>query len=206
MATPNTDAARLAKFMPTIKRVARKVSQGSHVVETEDLIQELALFVIQRSDVPEPGTAKFNVGSFLTRVANMYSWDQRQQHYHTKDEFSYQTADVSRILETVFDHDDWGLVASAEDYDPSDWISEYSDVAWGLGRLKDVERQLLEERYKNGIVFASGTPEYRKLRKVVAKLCNILNFYTRADEHDGPGSRKAMSNSAAMATIANNER
>lgn len=192
---------RLAEFMPVIQRVARRVASETYIIEREDLEQELTLFVLGRSTLPTPDEAKFSMYSFLTRVAKTYAFEQKQQHYMIDPNVSYEVADIKTILETHFDRDHWTAVTEGESVE--DKVAAHSDVAWSLNQLKPDDKAFVAECYTSGKRPASGTKEYRRLRDIIIKVANMLNHYTRSDEGNGPGRRKALSNSQASAILSN---
>ncbi len=193
-------AERIEEYLPIIKRVARRVAGEYHMVETEDLEQELICFVLQRGDsLPLPSEVDWSMQSFLTRVARTWCFEQKQQHYLIDPQVSYEVKDIREILTTHFSHDMWDYVA--DDTSVEDMVAAHSDVAWALDRLSPGEKAFVAECYMANRLPMSGTKEYRKLRDLIIKIANMCNHYTRADEGEGPGRRKAMTNSAARAAI-----
>ena len=191
---------KLAVFIPIIERVARNVSAQHHVVEFEDLQQELLLFVIQRGDsLPAPSEIDWSMKSLLTRVAKMYAFQQKNQHYLIDSRFSYEVKDVKDILLLHFDQSNWDTVRDGQNTE--DALAEHSDVAWALDRLSPDDKAFVAECYAKEKLPSSRSKEYRKLRDVVIKIANILNHYTRSDEGNGPGRRKVMSNAQSRAVI-----
>lgn len=195
--TDSEKAKRLEEFMPVIKRVAYRVAKDTYIVERDDLEQELVLFVLGRPTLPTPEEAKgkFSMQSFLTRVAKMYAFEQKQQHYLIDPNVSYEVADIKVILETHFNRDHWTAITEGESVE--DKIAAHSDVAWSLNQLKPDDKAFVATCYTSEKRPASGTKEYRRLRDIVIKVCNMLNHYTRADEGNGVGRRKVISNSQA---------
>lgn len=195
-----TNEAKLEEFLPLIKRVARRVAGEHHIVEAQDLEQELILFVLSRGEsLPAPSEVAWSMQSFLTRVARTYAFDQKQQHYLISASESYEVKDIREILMTHFDHANWDCVREDESVEES--IAAHSDVAWALDRLTLVEKTFVAECYTAERLPLSGTKEYRKLRDLIIKIANMVNHYTRSDEGEGPGRRKVISNSTARATI-----
>lgn len=192
---------RYLEFAPIAKRVARRVSGEYHMVEAADLEQELMMFVLSRGDeFPSPSEATFSMQSFLTRVARQYAFGQKQQHYLVDPNLCYEVSDIREIFTTHFDKSMWDSVL--EDQSVEDTIAAHSDVAWALDRLLPAEKEFIAGCYTsdNGLP-KSGTPEYTKLRNLTIKVANQCNHYTRADEGNGPGRRKAISNSTARALL-----
>lgn len=198
-----TQEERLERFMPAIKKVARNTAYKNELVEYEDILQELTLIILGRPDIPVPGPENpgFSPDRILWGEARLYAFRLKQQHYLISGEYSYQMGEVKLILETHFDQDHWTSVASDESVE--DAVAIHSDVAWALDRLSPAEKQFVAEKYTTGSLPKSGTPEYRKLREILIHMTNMLNHYTRADEHEGPGRRKTLSNSASNTLIGN---
>lgn len=195
-----TKEEKLAEFLPLIEKVSRRVASEHHVVEKDDLYQELVVFVLQRGhSLPAPSEVDWSMQSFLMRVARMYAFDQKQQHYMIDPQESYEVKDVRDILATHFDQTLWDTVR--EDESVEDAVAAHSDVAWALDRLSADDKTFVANCYQAEKLPASGTKEYRKLRDIIIKIANMLNHWTRTDEGQGPGRRKAMSNSGAQALI-----
>lgn len=195
---------KLEEFLPIIDRVARRVAGEHYVVEKDDLEQELIVFVIKRlksenAPLPLPSEKKMNTQSFLTSVARMYAFEQKQQHYLIDSNISYEMKDVRELLQTHFEPDLWDAVREGESVEER--VVAHSDIAWALDRLSAADRTFVAECYRSEQLPRSGTKEYRRLRDVIIKMTNMLNHWTRSDEGEGPGRRRAMSNATANATI-----
>ncbi len=125
---------KLEEFLPIIKRVARRVAGEYHMVEAQDLEQELICFVLQRGEsLPAPSEVDWSLQSFITRVARTWCFEQKQQHYLIDPQISYEVKDVREILLTHFDPSMWDAVL--EDQSVEDSVAAHSDVAWALDRL-----------------------------------------------------------------------
>lgn len=195
-----TNEEKLKQFMPIIIKVAKRVAGEYHMVEELDLRQELVLFVLQRGEsIPLPSEVEWSMQSFLTRVARVYAFDQKQQHYLIDPNLSYEVKDIREILQTHFYPELWDCVTANASVE--DMVAAHSDVAWALDRLSVADKQFVATCYTSDRLPISGTKEYRKLRDLIIKIANMVNHYTRTDEGEGPGRRKAISNSQARATI-----
>lgn len=198
-----TNEEKLKEFLPIITRVARRIARDYHMIDAEDIEQELICFVLKRmqSDTPlaQPSEVKWSMQSFLNRVGRTYAFQQKQQHYLIDSQISYEVKDIRDILETQFDPTMWDYVS--DDSSVEDMVAAHSDVAWALDRLALKDKQFVADCYKAARLPMSGTKEYRKLRDLIIKIANMCNHYTRADEGEGPGRRKAMTNSSARAAI-----
>lgn len=193
---------KIENYTPIIKRVARRVASEHHIIEREDMEQFLYCFVIKRKDsLPDdPKEVDWSVQSRFLQVARTEAFNQKRQHYMIDAAVSYSVKDVKRILLTHFDANDWDVV-STDGESVEDSISEHSDVAWALDHLDPKERSFVAECYKSNEFPASGTKEYRKLNSLTIKIANIANHFTRTDEGEGVGRRKAMSNAQSRAMI-----
>ncbi len=195
-----TNEERLEEFLPIVKRVARRIASEYHMVEAEDLEQELMMFIIQRGEsIPLPSEASFSMSSFLTRVARMWAFEQKRAHYIIDPTISYEVKDIREILQTHFSHDMWDYVTEGASVE--DMVAAHSDVAWALDRLSPGEKEFVAGCYTAERLPLSGTKEYRKLRDLIIKIANMCNHYTRADEGEGPGRRVVVSNSQAKALL-----
>lgn len=191
---------KLAEMLPMIKRVAKKVASEHPILEADDLEQELVLMVIQRGDsLPAQSEVEWSVQSFLTKVARTYGFKMKQQHYMIDPNISYQVSEIKDILTTHFNPDDWDYVREGESVETR--VAEHSDVAWALDRLSPEEKAFVAECYSAERLPKANTKEYRNLRAVIIKIANIVNSYTRRDEGNGPGRRKAVSNSHGQQMI-----
>ncbi len=192
---------RLAKFEPMVRRVARKVAKDyPHLFEIEDLEQELRMFVVKRGDdLPLPGESGWSPNTLLLQEARGWAFNQKRQVFLIDSNFSYETADVKRILETHFDAELWDAVAEGESVE--DKIAAHSDIAWALNRMRQKDQDFIRECYAAKRLPKSGTAEYRQLRDCLVKLTNMCNHYTRSDEGNGPGRRVVVSNATSRAFI-----
>lgn len=191
---------KLAELEPIVVRVAKRIASEHHVIEADDVAQELRLFIIQRGEsIPAQSEVSWSLQSFLTRVARMYAFRQKQQHYIIDPNVCYEVKDVRVILSTHFNRDHWTAVQDGESVEEA--IASHSDVAWALHRLSKDDKDFVARCYTEGPLPASGSKDYRKLRDLIIKIANMLNHWTRADEGNGPGRRKAISNSQASAVL-----
>ncbi len=192
---------KLEHFMPIIRRVAKRVSGEYHMVEEQDLRQELVCIILQRGEsIPIPSEVEWSMQSFLTRVARVWAFEQKQQHYLIDPQLSYEVKDIREILQTHFYPELWDCVA--DNGSVEDQVAAHSDVAWALDRLSPADKQFVAACYTSERLPISGSKEYRKLRDLIIKIANMVNHYTRTDEGEGPGRRKVMSNSQSRNAIA----
>ncbi len=87
-----------------IKRTASFIARDFPDVEAEDLEQDLWVFVLERDwETPEDK----NMMLILRRYARSKAMEYLVQHRTTSVQYSYQTSEVRRILEQVFEYDNW---------------------------------------------------------------------------------------------------
>lgn len=194
-------------WSPVTSRIARYVAYDFPDVESEDLAQDLLVEVLNRGwENESPDNQRITL--ILKKVAKSRAAQYRAEHYILSPQFNYRISDVRRILETVFEANDWlkaALSARAEvgsrssgepSYNMDEVLVSHSDVhrAW----------KRLPHQYKVAIFLRYGLKEDpetenagRQLRRAVARLTETLNSYQPRSVHEGPGSRSIASNARA---------
>lgn len=200
------------KWKDIIKKIARFVAYDYPDVEVADLEQDLWVEVMERSlSNPYEDTSIKFLRKYAKSRANQY----RAEHLILSPQFNYRVSDVRRILDTVFDHNDWVEAATREEesvgtrsgrepsYNLDEVIITHSDVkrAWAL--LPHQYKVAIFERYGLGDIPDSTSSEGRKLRRAETRLTEMLNTYHPKSNHQGPGSRKIIGNALARYIIDN---
>lgn len=195
-------------WSPIAKRIAKSVAYDYPDVEAEDLEQDLYVKILSLGwQNPDDQS----VVPILRKTAKDQAAKERAEHLIQSPQYSYRTSDVRRILKRVFDDwvssssftntDDEGAALPNHDHtvDYDDLLVEYSDVkrAWEMTPLH--YRKVIFERYALNWEFDSAGE--RKVQRAVARLTDCLNTYQPRSRHDGPGSRREISNARARFLI-----
>lgn len=192
---------RISAWKEVIAKVASFVAADFPDVEKEDLIQQLYLFILEKTTLTDPDSR--GATTILTKAAKDWAWNQRKQHLHLTAQYSYRKSDVRAILETAFDHDRWSGVRV-----PDDARSEFNDVfleintdvknAWVT--LAKSDKKIIFEKFALGIdPDASGRV---KLSRAIQKLTDKLNFYQGLQKPEQfIGRRRVVNNATAQARI-----
>lgn len=187
---------KVSAYKEMFEKIAKSVARDQPTVEWEDLSQEMMIVVLTKEDIPGPEEA--TAYNFFFKVAKMYASKMRAQHLTISPQYHYRQSDVRKILESSFYYSEWqnGYVPEDDpsEYRHSDSIIARADVAWAIELLDAEAQNIILGRFRDGIIPAQATPEYRKLDRALRKLTDIINSYKRPNPTDGPGSRRAISN------------
>jgi hypothetical protein len=124
-----------------------------------------------------------------SRVYSFLVTEERQAGAsNLNDAFFYQTEDVVSILEGAWPED------SPEDEDA---MVAASDIRWAFTQLSYDYQYRILERYRHGVTRPHDSNERAQLNRAVRKLADILNTWNMSHGHEGPGSRKVISNDRA---------
>ncbi len=208
-----------AELDSLLKRVAGEVSRNYPPVEAEDVWQELALWLLENPKVlteyPD------GVIAYLVRgEAIRYCQYERVLALHGTDQYHYTPSEVRDLLVTFFDQLDWDTYRAhglAQDDHPGKGGGTapgqsiyHGDNKAGMAMLADVSRGLgLIGRARADTLAAyygepgerDGSVSHRKfVSRVVDALVAAMNDdrNERAENHEGPGSRHAVSNNTAI--------
>ena len=199
-----------------VKKVARNVSfQWPGIIESDDLEQEIWLHILER-----PGTQRDLDGMdslsryrTLSKIAHRIASQQRTNEEYANGNFRYSVKEVKQLLENgalsesaVELQSAW----SAEEFLPSGGSYEdptFTQVSVRLDFDNALERMknenigyfnVLQQRYEGW----EPVEDRSKLSRALSRLTTLMNHAHKgahAERIDGPGSRKAISNSAARA-------
>lgn len=181
----------------TVSKVANFVAKDFPNVYKEDITQELWVFILATPSLKHPD----EVGStrVLTLVAKQAAFKMRTADLQISVQYAYRPSDVRAILRTAFRPEsiqNCYLPDDARSIDEDDRIVISADVAAAIDKLPDSDRKLLLLQYKFGVE-PESEKDRRALQRAVVKVADILNSYQPKKEHDGPGSRRVISNREA---------
>jgi hypothetical protein len=198
-------------LLPVIDPASRTVARDYPGVDSDDLYQSLCLWVLENEKwlkVDEEAGCKY----IIYRAAHILARQERTESLHNCAQYDYRPADVRKILETAFDEPENRLQAFVPE-DASSWkktgmdgIEVTLDIRAAVDELGVIEADSIVSRYRDGIVPEADSSERKRLDRAVHKLTDLVNSYSakRAEVmavRGHPGSRRAMSNAAARASI-----
>ena len=198
-----------------VKEAARSVAYQWQRVEEEDLVQNIWVRLLE-----SPSTMDFlravdsgAVRPVLFRVARQIAAEDHHKQQVANGDFRYGVREVRRLLEE-------GILKGQEDsITSSNWgqtavrktgiadstcltASAFTDIVYGMVELRKRPGSryfdLIVRKYVLGDEIKPG-PDRNAVSRGLKSLTTIMNRHRKQDlaEHDGPGSREAISNSRA---------
>lgn len=196
-----------------VERTARIVTRDFPGLELEDVTQELYVTVLE-NQLNEPDERSRLI---LKRSAKAYCAKQYAEHQILSPQINYRSSDVKQILERLFyysswlqketqyseDEDEAIQVYSEPAYDLDDVMTEYSDVRAAFEYIPQHYQRVIFTRYALG-EHPGSEAERKRLNRAVDRLCDTLNRWNPPwkRDHQGPGSRKLISNAHARYILA----
>jgi RNA polymerase sigma factor (sigma-70 family) len=199
--------------------MARQYGRSYPMVDWEDIAQELRLWWLRSKKaaeyVEEGAEGRRKINTSLAREAMMFCHREKAAivGYKIEDMFFYSTGQLRDLLPLVFDYDNWFLLGQTDDVggtkrDPAegnDALAQLADVTLGLGGLDKEDQELLVLLYRDGYTEQEMADYYEvpceTLRKrhyrALKRLQKRLGGPRPTDMHEGPGARKALTNSQA---------
>lgn len=202
-------------MLPEVRRAARAAAADwPDVTTVYDLEQDITLRLLG-----SPGTVQALDAMddrlrlrALERIGHQVASRHRADLDHFHGAFRYINDDVRDLLDRGAIEPDVGELANPAANDYGDVSSDISpdvvDIRIAFEQLWESNpeyAELLERRYIHGIDIrdeSGGKSESRAVTKL-RRLMNA-NFRQRGTNHDGPGSRRAISNARAQAMAARN--
>lgn len=211
------------EWEPTLIAVARSVARRFSMVDWEDVAQELRLWFISEpavirylSDDSEDKVGTKKLMRSLGRQASAYCQTEKAHSlgYQVSDLEFYSTGALRDLLQMVFEYENW-ICTTANDGQPraasrpaegNNLVAALSDVSRALDLCKEADRELLYRLYRDGFTEAEIAEEdgvseeavNKRHDRALARLRDVLGG-ERPAFPEGPGTRRVMSNSAAIA-------
>jgi len=218
------------KVWETIYGVAKQVTARSNrihrgLVSTDDLYQHLSLWALEHWHKVEQWTAeeslKFKLRKTFYNEAQKYVAKERSHLSRSpmNDSFYYTHEVLHELLRDVWTHQGWTdtpdmsseyISRSAKPSEGGNRVALLSDVAAGLDRLNENDRNLLRMRYADGgmefgaLAESYGTTE-EAMRKRVKRALTKLQDRLGGEAPLWRGRRRVRSNAEARAEIRNQE-
>lgn len=186
-----------------IKAAARHVAlEWADVVEADDMEQEIAVRLL----ADNYATTVYELGKWgrkktLFKIGQQIASDQRVDYEHFSGQFQYSTEEVrDRLKKGALEEVGTEETETAAGDPAVEFVVDDVDVRAGFERLP--------EQHQANILFwlkADRAPltstERKNITRAVDALTHILNreFRKSSGDHDGPGSRQAMTNAKANA-------
>lgn len=194
-----TDINKWYAWEELIRRIAKMIANDFPGTEEEDLIQELALFVLQTDRLKDPDDPGMTTA--LLWKAKEYAWNVRKQSLHLSAQYAYRVSDIRRILEDLF-YDSCSQITYLPDdqktFYHDDRLAANSDIRFAYSRLSEDNRRVIFRAYalRDDLNQADKRRQYRAIRK----MADILNFYQKGGTRGRPkvvGRRTVLTNEEA---------
>lgn len=197
-------------YASTVNRVAASIAKSNPGIEASDIEQEIYLKVLQ------PGfLARIteNDGGLVytaaTQAGVKYAENERMVYTYFSAEYIYTPAEIRTLLEDEFFNPLSWEEAPTKELDISiksgGVVIALFDIREAFESLSEAEQTAIRSYYEFGVT--PETPgEKSRVYRAIDKMTRFINgnIYDRgAAAHDGPGSRKATSNAAAVAATSN---
>lgn len=162
-----------------------------------------------------PHGALFSVASY--RAGLRYAHRERKARTGASDEdlHYYSVSQIEQLLPYCWDHREWVLLAKQLGGSPggdpatgNNFLASLVDVSGAVRTLPDEAREILRKRYVEGrtleaVAFLYDSTEEamrKRVRRTILKVIDKLGG--EPPWYGGPGSRKAMSNTASQVEVA----
>ena len=198
--------AKYALFQDIVRKTAKFVARDFPEVDWEDLFQDVMLEVLSNDKIVSPEDDHISTG--LYRIATEHAWEYRKQALYISPQYSYRTSDIRKILETAFNPSAWDssfLPDDARSMSQDDRLVINSDIKRGMNYLPPDYVEALFKRYALKESTTKGSAAEKVLQRATERLTDVLNFYVFDNHHEGPGSRRAITNANARYIISNQD-
>lgn len=188
-AIPDPATALFRQHETYIRSLARKTA-ASYLLDAEDLIQEVWLFLWQKwGEFTSRDVSDSFVRGCIRNVIRNSALAQRDQQLAQTDAFHYGTDEVAAMLPFLLD--DWQSIDIPEEVrEQHEALTPMCDLKSCFQNLPRQDRTLLAKKYLKGETALSSS-ERSRLSRALRKLTQNMNT-TRAvaeREHQGTGSR-----------------
>jgi DNA-directed RNA polymerase specialized sigma24 family protein len=201
-------------YWKLIVKAARTVAQSYYLFEPEDIAQAIMLDMLEspRRYANIGGPLLFKV---LQRAGYRYCQDQASRLLLHADQYTYSAEEIKQLLGRFYDPANWPNGWSqpqAGDFDDELSFSsgldvwaentriciEHLDLANAVGKLRPSHRDVIEKRYRDGQALSRS--EARNAGHAIRLITYYVNEGANRGvpwDHEGPGARTAVSNTAA---------
>ncbi|MDQ0793582.1 hypothetical protein [Streptomyces sp. B1I3] len=192
----------LDEWLEYAERVAGAFAKSFYGIDKDDIYQELAVGLITKEEVLRKNArTPAYVKRALQNVAHNYCMGERATHYFYSDQYDYTPDTVKVLVEKVLCGEP-GKMSIPSDASPESQVEEgmilNAEISRALDELPESYRAILEAKYVIGEDLS--TNERKTFSRAINRLVSNLNTRKKAEtkEHEGPGSRKALTNAAAL--------
>lgn len=192
----NDQSDALEEILPAIQRAARHIAlEWPNVVEEDDIAQDIAVRLLRDSSAADVRDMDPGMRSrVLFRIAQQIASGEQVDFEHYTGQYRYSTDEVRSYLENG---------AMDPNAERTRFDAGRLDVCQALAEASPGDREILARRYASRELLPAA--ERMLAVRALDRLTLWLNrgFRGRAGEHEGPGSRRAMSNAQAASITAN---
>lgn len=183
----------LIRFDKDIQFIARAVAfEWPKATTEEDLAQEM---YVRLAETPASVDKLKELDrrsrlAWLKRIAEQIASIERTDYDYFSGNYCYSSKEVLRALEN-----------GALRQQPTKVNPITVDIHIAFSLLPEAKRKILEDRYVHDKPAGDSPSDWKKAqraRDALTELMNRVGYQTKHEYRDGPGSRKAISNSAAQ--------
>ena len=214
----NVVGSDVMRLKVEVEKAAKTVAfKWPNVVSADDMEQELYLFLLERPNVIEKLLTEFddkNRLNAIVQIGHQIASKEREDYEVFSGNFRYSVDEVRGILEDRALHDEDPSLGSnwsiAEDFiskggEFEDAVlnksSSEMDLRRGFGRLLKQNPKyadIIRRRYLDSESFEEAVDRMRLMRALTALTTEMnRSFKQQQKDHDGPGSRKPVTATAA---------
>jgi hypothetical protein len=203
-------------YVSLARSVARGFARDWPGIDADDLHGELSLKLVEKRHFFEKTTGNLNgaVGAYLRKYAAGYCAKERYRAVYGTPHYMYGTDEVAALLESYYlPRDAWAEVGPVVTYgrekvrDGQSTVTALVDVDRAYEGLTGPQADTLRDNWEHGPQEAANRAGKSLAAwsmahsRAVTRLRDLMNNerLNAIGSHNGPGARKAMSNSAARA-------
>lgn len=222
----------LEDFLPLCESIGRSFARSYPPVDAEDISQECALLLVDNLDgllskVSEPEAQTAYVRKALERRATSFCRSERAEIVQATDQYSYRPEDVRSAVPAFLEYRakvlEWSEAIGSDSpsacidvafgsislppvpedgksIKPGDGLAVMTDVALAWDHLRAEDRYAIEDHVSSGGGLDGSSR--MKVSRAYDNLTRRMNGEGRM-WHEGPGSRRIVSNAQAQAMTGN---
>lgn len=175
------------EFREKVRKAARSVASGVNQVEADDVEQDIWVRLLEDTQYYLTLCEQEDPFQSLKRIGKQEAYKQSSAYEHYSGNYTYNPGEVRGLLgEFLID-----VTVEA--------ISEHVDLVEGLLLLRDTNKNQFNNIINKWVHGVEGNPG--RTNEAVSKLTLMMNQVNRAARYsyEGPGSRKALTNTQAIA-------
>jgi len=175
------------EFREKVDKAARSVAGSNNQVEWEDVSQDMWVWMLENPKQYNNYTQLEDPFRELKKIAKQSIYKQNNANEYFTGNYTYTTGEVRGLLgEYLFD-------VTLES------VSEHVDLTEGLLLLRDLNKNQFNNIINKWVRGVEGNPG--RTNEAVTRLAQMMNQVNKAARYsyEGPGSRKIVSNSQAIA-------